>query len=122
MGNIFFGSMMDRNFDQFSEQFLQSSHIEAKTKILKTELSELHDQVERLSLLNQALWELLRDRLGLSDGDLEQKAQEVDLRDGVLDGKKTRHPLRCPHCGRISSSRHKKCLYCNLEFQSDIFD
>ena len=29
--------------------------------------------------------------------------------------------LRCPKCGRVSNSRHRRCLYCGLEFQGDIF-
>jgi hypothetical protein len=107
-----------------SEAAAQSSRISQAneaTLLVKTEVTELREHVERLALLNQSLWELLRDKLRVTDADLEKKIQEVDLRDGMADGKMSRHPLRCPQCGRISNSRHKKCLYCSLEFQSDIF-
>ncbi|MCL4692765.1 MAG: hypothetical protein KJ060_09680 [Candidatus Hydrogenedentes bacterium] len=81
---------------------------------------ELEHQVARLQLMNQALWELVRERAKLTDADLEQKAQEIDLRDGVADGKITNTALKCPSCGRVSSSKHWKCLYCGLEFQKPV--
>lgn len=81
---------------------------------------ELEHQVARLQLMNQALWELIRERAKLTDADLEQKAQEIDLRDGVADGKITNTALKCPSCGRVSSSKHWKCLYCGLEFQKPV--
>ena len=34
-------------------------------------------------MLNQALWELLSERLQITDAELEQRAYEVDMRDGV---------------------------------------
>ena len=71
---------------------------------------ELEHQIGRLLLFNQALWELLRDRLDVTDADLESKIHEVDIRDGVEDGELTTTALKCPTCGRISSSKHWKCL------------
>ncbi|MGI6137949.1 MAG: hypothetical protein ACOYI9_02855 [Candidatus Hydrogenedentales bacterium] len=91
------------------------------THKVKKQTRDLIDELERMTLLNQAMWELIRDRLNLSDEDLERKVQEVDMRDGKRDGKMSVHPLRCPQCGRISNSRLKKCLYCGLEFKGDIF-
>jgi len=78
---------------------------------------ELEHQIQRLQLLNQAFWELARDRLGLTDEDMERVCREVDLRDGVEDGRMTETALKCPTCGRISSSKHWKCLYCGQQFQ-----
>jgi hypothetical protein len=80
-------------------------------------IRDLEHQIARLNLINQALWELLRDRARLSDNDLMAKIKEVDLRDGVEDGRMTITPLECPKCGRISSSKHWKCLYCGQLFE-----
>ena len=86
----------------------------------RTQIRELEYHVARLSLLNQALWELLRDRLGLADSDLERIAHAVDLRDGVEDGQITKRAVRCPTCGRISNSKHHRCLYCGQEFERPV--
>lgn len=96
------------------------SRISSKTQTLKRTVEDLENNVARLSLLNQALWELLRDRLKLSDADLEQMAREIDLRDGVEDGKITNVAVKCPQCGRVSNSKHYKCLYCGLQFEKPV--
>lgn len=85
------------------------------------EVRELQRKLERLMLLNQAMWELLRDRLKLTDAELESMVAQVDLRDGVQDGKMTPTAVRCPSCGRVNNMRHKKCIYCSTEFESPIF-
>jgi hypothetical protein len=86
-------------------------------RVQDQQIRELDHQVQRLSLLNQALWELLRDKLGIDEAALEAYIKTVDLRDGVEDGRMTHTALRCPKCDRVSSSKHWKCLYCGAEFQ-----
>lgn len=87
---------------------------------LRQKVRDLEHHVARLSLLNQALWELIRERLQLTDADLERVAHDIDLRDGVEDGKITGTPVRCPSCGRVSNSKHYKCLYCGQLFEKPL--
>lgn len=77
-------------------------------------------EMQKLKLVNQALWELLRDGARLKDEDLIAKMQEIDLRDGKEDGEITEGPLRCPDCGRVSASRHGRCLYCGTLFEKPL--
>lgn len=81
---------------------------------------DLEHEVGRLKLLNQALWEVLREKLGLTDAELEKRVADVDMRDGVVDGRMTTVALKCPTCSRVSSSRHWKCLYCGQEFEKPV--
>jgi hypothetical protein len=85
------------------------------------EMRDLQDQFERTTLLNQALWELLRERVQLTDEDLLAKAQEIDMRDGVADDKMTPTAVRCPSCKRVCNSRHAKCIYCGQPFEKPVF-
>lgn len=87
----------------------------------QSQVKELTRRVERLSILNQALWEILRDKIGLTDEELEGKVQEVDMRDGVADGSMTATAVRCPRCQRVCNARHKKCLYCGQLFEAPLF-
>lgn len=87
----------------------------------QSNMRELRHQVERLSLLNQALWELIRDRLQLTEADLQRIAHDIDMRDGIADGKISASPLRCPTCSRVSNSKHYKCLYCGQLFEKPVF-
>lgn len=91
-----------------------------RTRSVERAIRDLEHEVARLTLLNQALWELLRDRCQLNDEVFERKIGEVDLRDGVQDDEITHVPLQCPKCGRVSNSRHWRCLYCGLEFEKPV--
>lgn len=82
-------------------------------------VKDLDEQVARLRLFNQALWELLCERGGMDRAELEQRICEIDGRDGKVDGRMSEMPLKCPQCNRISNSRRGKCIYCNLEFERD---
>jgi hypothetical protein len=76
----------------------------------------LEDRLDRMLLQNMAMWSLLRDTMGLTDQDLVARVQEIDLQDGVADGKVTRTaPTTCPRCQRMFSPRHQRCLYCGHE-------
>jgi hypothetical protein len=84
-------------------------------------IRELERHVNRLALLNQAMWEIIRDRAGMTDRDLEELARQIDLRDGQEDGKMTAQAVRCPACDRICNSKHSKCLYCGQLFEKPLF-
>ena len=69
--------------------------------------------VERLLMITEALWTMLKDEHGYTDDQLIQKVQEVDMRDGRLDGKVSKQgPSKCPQCGRAMSVRRPTCMYC----------
>jgi hypothetical protein len=84
---------------------------------LQREIKDVKHQIAKLRLANQALWEILRERLSLTNEELDAKIKEVDLRDGLQDGGMTDTGMRCPNCGRVSNSKHAKCLYCGLDFE-----
>ena len=84
---------------------------------LRSQVKELERRLDRQELVNRALWEIVAKTNNLADADLEKLIKDIDMRDGVADGKVTVVPLRCPTCKRVSSSKHWKCLYCGQEFE-----
>lgn len=88
-------------------------------------VEELQDEIDRLTLIAHALWELLRDHVGVRDEELVAKLREIDLRTGRLDGTSPAAEVRsarCGQCGRTVSSRHVSCLYCGCELKSHPFN
>ena len=83
----------------------------------RTEAEGLTDRLERLALMTEALWTLLRDRFGMTDEELITIAHDLDLSDGKLDGRVRRVSAECAGCGRMVGKRHKRCLYCGSETQ-----
>jgi len=71
-----------------------------------------NDQIERLMLATQAMWELVREQTGLGDAHLIAKMEEIDGRDGRLDEKIGAETIDCPHCGRKTNTRSGACFYC----------
>jgi DNA-directed RNA polymerase subunit RPC12/RpoP len=80
----------------------------------RADIRELQTQVDRLSLLTEALWRLLQEKTGITEEELVRKVYEVDMEDGKLDGKKAKNklPLNCPKCGLKTPARRPTCIYC----------
>ena len=90
-------------------------------KAMRNKVNGLEKKVAKLEIRQAVLWELVRDSLKLSEADMKARLKEMDLRDGVDDGKISNVPLRCPQCQRVSSSQHWKCMYCGLQFEEGAY-
>ena len=73
---------------------------------------DLRQRVELLALANQALFEILQDRLGLTEEEVLARMAEIDARDGAKDGKITPRVTDCPRCRRKVSTNRQKCMFC----------
>lgn len=82
------------------------------TLSLRGEIRDLRRSLDSLTLTCAALWELLSDKSGLTEDELLAKMQEIDLRDGKLDGKMTRPASECPRCQRANNATRRNCMYC----------
>lgn len=85
-----------------------------------TAIGALNSQIETLVLANQAMWELLSEKAGLTETDLINKMNEVDLRDGKLDGKIAKKVVReCGDCGHKVSKQRSVCYWCGAALQKN---
>jgi hypothetical protein len=90
---------------------------EFKTRPTHEAVEHLERRVERLSLLCQSMWELLRERAEFTDNQLFTKVLEVDLRDGRTDGRMNSQITDCPACGRKTNSKRSTCVICGAELK-----
>lgn len=89
---------------------------------LQVDLKMLESNLAKALLINEALWELIRDKHHLTEDDLNNKLYEIDMRDGQLDGKNQRNTaVPCPKCNRTVSARHATCLYCGQIIDDSVF-
>lgn len=98
-----------------------AARAEGKARDVESQLGRLRDNLAKSMLIHEALWELIRDKHGLTEKDLYQKLYEIDMRDGALDGQNQRKPAPCPNCGRMVSPRHASCLYCGQVMETSVF-
>lgn len=87
---------------------------EADVRDLRGIVDRLERQVERLTLANLALAQILRDRLGVKEAEVEAAVRDIDVRDGKLDGRLDLpvQVKRCEACQRVNGPQRFTCLYC----------
>ncbi len=105
-------------------QNVQSVASEARDKARDAEnqIERMKQDIERLLMITEALWKLLQRTNGFTDEELKNLINEIDLRDGMLDGRVTKKETRaCPSCQRLCSTRHQRCMYCGRVLQPDPF-
>ena len=94
--------------NQMLSQQAVSTAEEAQSKI-----GQMKAEIDRLLFITQALWELLKEEHGYTEEVLINRINDIDLRDGKLDGKMaTQGPVGCPKCGRANRPNRPACIYC----------
>lgn len=109
--------MDDFVWNLYQEQRIHEAQEDARNtrhKVASTQgdLTDLTNRVERLSLLCQAMWELLSQHTHISNNDLIRKVVEVDLRDGREDGKIASRVIQCPKCKNNVNTQRPRCVVC----------
>ena len=99
----------------------ETSRAKSELSGFKLEMRMLEENLARALMINEALWELMRDKLKLTDQDLCEKLYEVDMRDGELDGKNQAKAVACPQCKRRVSARRAVCMYCATVVNDSVF-
>ncbi len=95
-----------------AEDSLQSAHLTLDT--LRDRLADVMDRLEHANLVTLALWELVGERLGLTVDQLRSKVAEIDLRDGVQDGRYGGEIPTRTGCGRQVHLKRQRCMYCGF--------
>lgn len=95
----------------------QIDALSAKSKVndVAYRVKDLEEALSRSNLVSQALWEILQDKLAISEEELLAKVAEVDQRDGRRDQRMSPQLGTCPHCSRTVNTRHRKCIFCGEE-------
>lgn len=75
----------------------------------------LEARADSLTLMNMAMWSIIREKLGVTDEQLAARIEQIDLQDGTLDGRAAPTVAMCNECGRRMSARHRHCMYCGAE-------
>jgi len=108
-------------FHHFRINSTQSTSAQANARSYqnRSDLRIVEEKVDSLALICQAMWELLEER-GFDSADLMKKIEEIDLRDGVVDGKMTRLS-HCPECKHKLGKRHNQCFWCGASIPQNNF-
>lgn len=76
-----------------------------------TDILDLHERVDRLTLALDALWSLLEES-GYTDEQLMARIEHIDAADGVVDGRRTPQASTCRQCGARVAPGLAACQFC----------
>jgi hypothetical protein len=100
----------------------EARHARADAESANTNLRLLTYEVQRLEMILEALWTFIRENHDLTDLELLNRVNKIDMRDGKLDGRAASEPVpRCPHCGRTPLRKRPNCVYCGKALETGIF-
>jgi hypothetical protein len=88
---------------------------------VKQEVRRLEANLAKALLINEALWEIIKEKHQMKEEQLYEKIYEMDMRDGVLDGQNQRKKMDCPKCGRVVAPRYSACIYCGHVIDDSVF-
>ena len=75
------------------------------------DILDLNERVDRLILVLDAMWSLLEDS-GYTDAQLVDRIEQIDLMDGVDDGRRKADAAICTNCEAMVSAGRPSCQFC----------
>lgn len=85
-------------------------------------IKDLECEVERLRIVCEALWRIMRDKQGVDEQELIRQMTIIDMEDGRLDGRvNPKPPPPCPKCNRVLAKTRPRCLFCGEPVALDPF-
>jgi hypothetical protein len=101
---------------------LEAGQARADAKEAQTSVELMRHDIDRLLMVTEALWLFIKTQHNYTDEDLVKLITEIDMRDGMLDGKSAKTgPVLCPGCNRANSGKRPVCIYCGKPIPMDPF-
>jgi len=111
------GSGISSGYASMEATAAQSTAREAQTQV---EL--LAHDVDRLLLISEAMWTLMKQQHGYADDVLFKLIEEIDQKKTIVDGLAIKNsPQLCPSCHRPNSAKRMFCIYCGKPIPGNPF-
>ena len=106
-----------------NEAIAASQQAKNSVSAVRVQNEALKFDVEKLFMITEALWEILKHEHGYTNEQLTSMIQDIDMKDGKLDGKVAKTgPANCSSCNRVLIERQAKCLYCGIPVSKEPFE
>lgn len=103
-----------RNLNQ--RQALTDSKVEMEATRIRRSNEDVQDTLDRLVLVAEAMWQILSQRLGVTEEELLAWVNHLDGLDGEVDGRRgVRGRRSCPACGAAVPARAPRCQFCGAD-------
>jgi ribosomal protein L32 len=92
---------------------VDAARAESKATSLEFRVHVLEAHLTKAMLINETLWEIMKEKLNLTDDILQAELSKIDLREGTS--------KECPKCHHMVAPHHPICIYCGQVIDSSIF-
>ena len=87
-----------------------------------TNVELLKHDIDRLLLITEALWTLMKQQQGYADDVLLKLIEQIDGKKAIVNGITVKDPpLMCPSCGRPNAAKRLFCIYCGKPITGNPF-
>jgi hypothetical protein len=117
--NHFYRGMMGPSWESDMELRRSDASLKSKASEASQDIRQLRQQVDKLRLICRALCEVLINETPLTEDALLDLIDEIDLRDGKMDGRMKQAPTKCSACERTIGIGRPKCQYCGADAEYD---
>lgn len=104
---------------QINSVSASTDRVAGQSERMSVELRDMRRELNRVTIACQALWELVRENTDITEAMMAERMQDVDLRDGVADGKMGPQIIACASCGAKTNTRRGHCVMCGETVQGD---
>ncbi len=109
---MFYPSMIGGGFSG-SYALATATAAEGTAREARTDVELFKHDIDRLLMISEALWTLMKRDRGYTDDVLTRLIEEIDQRKVTVGGVTAKDPpLICPSCGRPNSAKRAFCIYC----------
>ena len=82
----------------------------------ESRLESVDSRLQQVTMRLEAVCELLVARGAVGEAELLEKLREIDLRDGIEDGRNVAPQVQvCGKCGRTRVGQHRFCAHCGSD-------
>ena len=92
---------------------VDAAHAESKATSLEFRVRVLEAYLTKAMIINETLWEIMKEKLNLTDDILQEEVSKVDLRESTS--------KECPKCHHMIAPHHPICIYCGQLIDNSIF-
>jgi ribosomal protein L32 len=90
-----------------------AARAESKATSLEFRVHVLEAYLTKAMIINETLWEIMKEKLNLTDDILRDQLSKVDLRESTS--------KECPKCHHMVAPHHPICIYCGQVIDNSIF-
>lgn len=110
--NQFYRGMMGPSWESEMELRRSEASLKSAASEASQDIRQLQIQVDKLRLVCRSLCEALINETQLTEDALLNLIDEIDQRDGNLDGRMKPQPVKCTACNRNAGAGKVRCQYC----------